>query len=408
MFIPGEDAPPGLPPELLNNDPQGFAWGVWRDRTPKLVTQIRDAHPYGPVQRRALDGLLEEISSGVIQPLGSHTHDYEVWESWGAGYFGMPWLDAPFLWSESYFYRRLLDAVGFFQPGPWRWVDPFEYLKTAELSDPALEPDLAALEDLQQLATGEQGAAKLLASLWGNRADLGFRIGASPESGTLTSTELVIDHSADFWAALDSGASAVIVADNAGRELLADLVLIDHLLQHGHANAITLHVKPCPYYVSDAVTADVLACLRRLATTTGTATKIAHRLHTAMTEGKLGLYTHDFYCAPWSYQRMPSDLASQFEQASLTILKGDLNYRRLVGDRNWPPTTPLTEVASYFPVPVAVLRTLKSDVITGLSPAIVADLDATGQSWRTDGSHGLLQVLPSSLPTSNAARLASA
>ena len=45
MTVPREDALPGLPPELLNNDPQGFAWGVWHDRTPKLVTQIRDAHP---------------------------------------------------------------------------------------------------------------------------------------------------------------------------------------------------------------------------------------------------------------------------------------------------------------------------------------------------------------------------
>ncbi len=138
-----------LPPELLNNDPQGFAWGVWHDRTPKLVTQIRDANPYGPGQRRALDALLEEISSGVMRPLGPYAHDHEIWASWGADYFGKSWLDTPFLWSESYFYRRLLDAIRFFEPGPWRWFDPFEYLKTAELRDPALEPDLAALDDLR-------------------------------------------------------------------------------------------------------------------------------------------------------------------------------------------------------------------------------------------------------------------
>src|SRR5215471_5454610 len=102
----------GLPPELLNNDPRGFAWHVWHDRTPKLVTQLKDAHPYGPTQRHALDELLAEVSSGVIRPLSARAHDHEAWSSWGAGYFGTPWLDAPFLWSESYFYRRLLDAVG--------------------------------------------------------------------------------------------------------------------------------------------------------------------------------------------------------------------------------------------------------------------------------------------------------
>jgi len=89
---------------------------------------------------------------------------------------------------------------------------------------------------------------------------------------------------------------------------------------------------------------------------------------------------------------MPSDLATEFGRASLTILKGDLNYRRLVGDRDWPPTTPFSDVAGYFPATLAVLRTLKSDVITGLDSATVANLDGTGQRWRTDGSHGLIQV----------------
>jgi len=76
----------------------------------------------------------------------------------------------------------------------------------------------------------------------------------------------------------------------------------------------------------------------------------------------------------------------------VTILKGDLHYRRLVGDRDWPPITRFADVAAYFPGSVATLRTLKSDVITGLNPATVADLDATGQPWRTGGNHGLIQI----------------
>ena len=69
-----------------------------------------------------------------------------------------------------------------------------------------------------------------------------------------------------------------------------------------------------------------------------------------------------------------------------------LPYRRLVGDRAWPPDTPFGDVVSYFPGPVAVLRTLKSDVVTGISAAMVDELDVTGQPWRTDGHHGLIQV----------------
>jgi hypothetical protein len=383
------------PPELRGSDPGGFAWGVWHDRTPRLIAQIRDAHPYGPAQRRALDDLLQEISAGVMRPLGPHAHDHASWSAWGTGLFGRPWLEAPFLWSESYFYRRLLDATGFFAPGPWHWVDPFEHLKAAELSDPALEPDLAALDDVERLPAGEQRQAKLLASLWGNRADLGFRIGTSRGQavpGQPAAGRLIADDSPGLWAALGPGASVVLVTDNAGRELLADLVLADHLLHHGLAGAVTLHVKPWPYYVSDAVTADVVTCLRRLAGTLRSPRDAAARVHSAMADGRLRLGTHEFYCAPWDYRSMPADLAGELARATLTILKGDLNYRRLVGDRAWPPDAPFGEVVSYFPGPVAVLRTLKSDVVTGLSPATVAELDATGQPWRTDGNHGLIQV----------------
>jgi hypothetical protein len=78
MSVQRDDAQPALPPELLNNDPHGFAWGVWHDRSPKLVTQIRDAHPYDPGQRRALEPLLEEIASGLIRPLGPHAHDHDL------------------------------------------------------------------------------------------------------------------------------------------------------------------------------------------------------------------------------------------------------------------------------------------------------------------------------------------
>lgn len=70
-----------------------------------------------------------------------------------------------------------------------------------------------------------------------------------------------------------------------------------------------------------------------------------------------------------------------------------------MGDRYWPATTPFDEVTAYFPGPVAALRTLKSEVITGLPASTEAALDkAEGKKWLTSGSHALIQVNPSTGP----------
>ncbi|MEY9933638.1 hypothetical protein ABH926_008294 [Catenulispora sp. GP43] len=378
---------------IVSDQPGSFAWGVWNKRHPILIKQIQDAFPYPPEIHRALDALLEETISGDIQPLPPDAHDSALWQQWDRGWYGVPWLSAPFLWAESFFYRRLLEAVGYFRPGPWHGVDLFGPAKAAELSTPAVEAELAALHDVAGEPIAAQRRALLEASLWGNRADLGFRITAAAEG---PATDLVADDSARLWPILDAAPYPVVhlVADNAGRELLADLILIDHLLSTGAAARVVMHVKPQPYYVSDATGADVLAVLRRISDGPATAAKTGQRLWTALSDGAVALRTHPFWCAPLSFRHLPADLADDLSHATLAVLKGDLNYRRLVGDRAWPPTTDFAQLTAYFPAPVATLRTLKSDVAVGLAPETVAALDATGGAWRTSGEHALIQVRP--------------
>ncbi|WP_213456639.1 damage-control phosphatase ARMT1 family protein [Rhizomonospora bruguierae] len=380
---------------IASNVPGSFAWHVFRERHPKLVSQIRRAHPYLPFQHQALEGLIEETLTGRISRLPRSAYDFAAWDAWGGDYFGQRWQDVPFLWAEGYFYRRLLEAIGFFASGPWFWVDPFDFLKAAELQDPALDHELAALDELQHLPPDQRAEALLLASLWGNRADLGFRIGkASTAEQPTRAANLIADDSAAVWSTLASGETrrVCIVADNAGRELLSDLAFLDYLIQAGLVSEVALHLKPHPYYVSDAVTADLVGCLRRLAAASGSAADIAGRIWQLLADGRVTVYTHWFYCAPLSFHHMPLDLASEFESASLTIMKGDLNYRRLVGDCDWPSTTPFVEAASYFPGPVVTLRTLKSDVVVGIDSRTLSALDASREPWRTSGTHGLVQA----------------
>ncbi|MCX4765705.1 damage-control phosphatase ARMT1 family protein [Streptomyces sp. NBC_01275] len=407
--MPDTSAPP---PVLLGDEPGSFPHGVLAERHPAIIRQVRDAFPYDPDVHRALDALLVSCTKGVIEPLPADAHDRDRWRVWGLdAYEGRSWFEVPWLWSESYFYRRLLEAVGYFGPGVWQGVDPFRPFKLAELDAPETDEELAVLDTLEARPADERARALLHGSLWGNRADLGFRLSDADAEERDAVAGLVADDGETLWSLLPtpgSPAEAVtetdaasapavstvcLIADNAGRELIPDLLLAAHLLAQGRAGRVVLQVKPYPYYVSDATTADVVDALRKLTGARGAAAEYGRRLWAAMADGTLTVRAHPFSASPLPYAEMPQDLRAEFAAADLTIVKGDLNYRRLVGDRPWPPTTPFAEVTAHFPGPVAALRTLKSDVITGLSADTEAALVAAeGQRWRTGGTHALIQV----------------
>ena len=384
------------PIEPIRSDrPGSFPWTVLHDRHPALLQQVREAHPYPPEHRRAIDALEREIA-GVIEPLSDAAADAALWAGWSQEHLGRTWYEVPFLWAENYFYRKLLAATGFLEPGPWFGIDPFAPLKAAELAGEIVDAELAALDGLADLGPAERIDALLLAALWGNRADLGFLIhaGGGRAAPGDRIDHLVADDRPGLHRLLAAGEPGVVVlvADNAGRELLPDLILIDELLGAGRASEVVLHVKPRPYFVSDATTADVLAALARLVAGPVTASAIGRRLRTAIETGRLTIRADPFSVAPFGYREVPGALRAEFAAAALTIMKGDLNYRRLVGDQNWPATTAFADLTGYFPGPVVALRTLKSDVVVGLEPATLAELDGTGTRWRTSGSYGLIQL----------------
>jgi hypothetical protein len=371
-------------PLIHGTDPASFAHAVLAERHPALIRKVLDATPYGPEQRHALATLLHDATEGVLAP----PHEDPWWDTWDVRrHADRSWFDLPFLVAESCFYRRLLHAVGFFGPGPWQGVDPFRPFKLAELDTPEAAAELTAADALAERSPHERLTALLHGSLWGNRADLGFRIQTAESAAD---SRLLADDSEELLSLLSGGGALCLVADNAGRELIPDLLLVDDLLTRGRVERAVLHLKPYPYFVSDATTADALDAVRHLVAAKNAA---GRRLWSALADGRLELRAHPFSCAPLPYADMPDDLREEFASADLTLFKGDLNYRRLVGDRLWPPTTSFASVTAYFPGPVAALRTLKSDVIVGLDAATEAALVAAeGQRWRTGGAHAVIQV----------------
>lgn len=382
-------------PIITAADPAEFAYTVFHDRHPRLFARVRDALPYGPAQLGALRRLEEETLGGTLQPLDPRTEhaaagDYAAWTAWGAPYFGrgLRWTDAPFLWSESYFYRRLLSATGYFA-GPWCGVDPFGPMKSDSLAGPAVDRELAAYSALAEMTSAERDSALLVACLSGNQADLGFQLIAGEPVGV----SLLVDDEAAVWAHLNESKPGRVnlVADNAAEELLPDLLLIEHLITTGRAEDAVVFLKPRPYYVSDAMTQDAAALLRRLVAAKGLVSEAGRRLWQYCSEGRVVFEAPDYFCSPLSFHDFPPEFAAAVGSATLTLVKGDLNYRRLVGDRLWPVTTSFADLTAYLPGPVVALRTCKSDVAVGLTQQAADELDAASPGWRYAGKHAVIQ-----------------
>jgi hypothetical protein len=185
--------------------------------------------------------------------------------------------------------------------------------------------------------------------------------------------------------------SIIVIADNAGPELICDLLLIDFLLRDPD-RTVEIHLKPDPYYVSDATPADLLDALHLLANAGPAARHVATRLTDHMRTDTLRFDTDAFYCKPERLTDAPTDLHARYTAADLVIAKGDLNYRRLVGDAHHDPTTPFADACSGFPTRLLALRALKSDVIVGLDAHTLAAQDATNTPWRTNGSRAVIQT----------------
>jgi len=87
----------------------------------------------------------------------------------------------------------------------------------------------------------------------------------------------------------------------------------------------------------------------------------------------------------------PAELHECYAAADLVIVKGDLNYRRVVGDAHHDPTTPFADACTSFPTRLLALRALTSDVIVGLNAQTLAAQNATNTAWRTNGSRAVIQ-----------------
>jgi hypothetical protein len=389
--------PGALPPPLLTSEPGSFAYRTFEVRVPAIIQEAVELNSFPDDIRRALEGLRAEVLQGAIRGLREAAPDRWFWDQAVRPYVGRTWLDVPWYWAEAFVYRRLIEATHYFQPGPWQGFDPYGAKKQTEwqpeAAPQAVNATLLALPDDRQA----RFETLLHASLWGNRTDLSYNVAAQLGDTLQHGDEranLLVDDAGRVWEFLHKRPRRrlIVVADNAGTELLMDLALVDFLLGEGLVEQVSFHLKQQPFFVSDTMPRDVEAGLAALPRGGQAARALGERIREHLARGRLQLSTHWFYVTSLFHFQLPDDLRAELAAADLVIFKGDVNYRRLLGDAHWPPTTSFAQATAYFPAPLAALRTCKGELIVGLAEGEAERLQAEDPEWMVNGRRGLVQA----------------
>lgn len=389
--------PRTLPPPLLTSESGSFAYNTLEVRIPRIVADTIESNSFPADIRAALEDLRAEIVRGCIQPLREETPDRAFWNTVSREWLGRAWREVPWYWAEAFFYRRALEATRYFQPGAWHEFDPYAVKKASELQ-PHVAPQLvnATLRDLPEEAE-ECFEVLLYSSLWGNRTDLSYNVGAKIGRAARLEDErvnLLVDDAARVWALLRAAPRrcVALIADNAGTELSLDCAWIDFLLRANLAARVLVYLKTQPFFVSDALPRDFHAGVAALARGGAAARALAERMRQYLNEARLELRAHWFFTTCLFYFQLPADLRAELAACDLVILKGDANYRRLLGDAHWAPTTPFARATAYFPAPLVALRTLKAELIVGLREGEAERLRAVDPEWMVNGRRGVVQA----------------
>ncbi|KAL4707526.1 hypothetical protein ACJJTC_000278 [Scirpophaga incertulas] len=220
-----------------------------------------------------------------------------------------------------------------------------------------------------------------------------------------------------------------IVCDNAGYELFSDLVVASFLIEQNIVDKVRFHVKKIPWFVSDVTPKDFQYVVEQCKTasfsktvprepkpgpaevkTAPESTSItADNLHQLgqqwsqyLADGKFVVLCDDFWTSPHVYKDMKkydSNLYRKLQFAAAILFKGDLNYRKLLGEVNWNPVTSFeTALQGFLPAPMLAVRTVKADLICGLPKGKWEQITKLDEQWMQKGDYGVIQFCTKAEP----------
>ncbi|XP_017836075.1 damage-control phosphatase ARMT1 isoform X1 [Drosophila busckii] len=413
---------------------RSYAYYTLRNRLPVVLTRVLDTltkEKSQIVEKFAFTNFLQnardelKIIIGMISRLKYELQtdkafhqfkgdepDRELWNNFisqlpseASTFYRACWMHA-----ECYMYRKLHSFVenSIFL----KQLDLFANVKQHALT--SCQNDILALAKYTRRTENnlEMFSEILKISLWSNRNDLSaderarqFNIKVLDDVNA-TEEYIIDNHTAEIWKCLSTKRPTRqhvdFVLDNAGYELFADFILAEYIIEKGLASKVRFHVKAHPWYVSDVTERDVRWTLEYLSKHTDyIISLLGNKFLEFLAEGKFEIaQTSHFWTSPYAFQHMRSmspQLYKTLSQSKLIIFKGDLNYRKLLSDVCWDATQEIrTCLGGFVPSNLCAIRTIKAEVICGISEKICAELNGKDPQWMLTGHYGLIQYVDGS------------
>ena len=197
------------------------------------------------------------------------------------------------------------------------------------------------------------------------------------------------------------------ILDNYGPEFISDVLFGLYLLSQCGYVEVEYYVKKLPVFVSDTTISDVKAFF-----TENTEVKEWFSKNFDFTfdmsesddsselvvrccqmNGKLVFKALPQWHRPQYFIDSCSELLTKIKadrSVALVVVKGDMNYRRLVGDKNYDFFDTIEDKIQYVGKPVLILRSLKSNVLLGVKTRY---LDGVKPNWKTSGEYGIINFV---------------
>ncbi|GAX15636.1 hypothetical protein FisN_3Hh108 [Fistulifera solaris] len=427
-----------IPPPICSTEPGSWAYDTMSRRVDAEILQRTwddnqdlwgqwSTEHIDVVQRFEL--LRNELQNAAATPLqhleepviksAEREKEYQEWQQILEPYVSNQdtWLTAPWMVTEFLIYRKLMQAIGYWDPkSPGYQHDPFLAQKQAGLhsSVTSAESVLAKLfyqtpEVLHEESLEAGLALATSIALWGNKMDLSLWP-ADKEQRNSDIFSKILEQASQNLLHDDTqvlrrhcqmlkergGGQVDIIVDNAGFELVTDLALAHYLIESGIATTVTFQLKSHPTFVSDALEKDLLETVAYYEQLDPAEFPACHaagqKWRQFLQKGQWKCHEDNFWVQPYAMWDMTEPLRSDLvRRCDLAFVKGDANYRRLLGDRTWDYTAPFQDVVgAYFPCPVCALRTLKAEIGCGMDAEQVKRAQELDDQWMVNGRFGVV------------------